>query len=177
MKTNLKTKMKGFTLIELLVVITIIGILASIVIVNLNSARGRGQDAAIKEQMSQIRSTVALYYSDNYGYSSGTTGALTGTCVTSAGAANSVFANTAFADADFITSAVGVYKNSSVLPVCDIAPNSVSKSQSWVMYGKLRVNSTDWWCVDSSGQSVQVTGTSTVPPSFVTSATGDYTCQ
>jgi prepilin-type N-terminal cleavage/methylation domain-containing protein len=49
-----EAKNKGFTLIELLVVVAIIGLLASIIMANLNTARYKAQVAAVKEEFTQI---------------------------------------------------------------------------------------------------------------------------
>jgi prepilin-type N-terminal cleavage/methylation domain-containing protein len=54
-------KNKGFTLIELLVVVSIIGLLASIVLVSLGTARNRAKDAAIKSDLSGLRAAAELY--------------------------------------------------------------------------------------------------------------------
>lgn len=56
-----KTK-KGFTLIELLVVVAIIGLLSSVVLASLNSARGKAQDARRKSDLKQIQIAIELYY-------------------------------------------------------------------------------------------------------------------
>jgi prepilin-type N-terminal cleavage/methylation domain-containing protein len=53
---------RGFTLIELLVVIAIIGILSSVVLASLTSARARSKDTAIKTQLAQVRSQAELFH-------------------------------------------------------------------------------------------------------------------
>lgn len=52
----------GFTLIELLVVIAIIGVLASIVLASLNTARRKSRDARRISDIKQIQLALELYY-------------------------------------------------------------------------------------------------------------------
>ena len=56
-----KDNKKGFTLIELLVVIAIIGILSSIVMVSLNSARAKARDAKRQGDLNALQTALQLY--------------------------------------------------------------------------------------------------------------------
>jgi prepilin-type N-terminal cleavage/methylation domain-containing protein len=58
----------GFTLIELLVVIAIIGILSSVVLASLNSARQKGRDAKRISDVKQIQLALELYYDAHGAY-------------------------------------------------------------------------------------------------------------
>lgn len=163
---NLKIRntVKAFTLIELLVVITIIAILASIVVVNLNTARGRGQDTAVKEQMSQLRAAGALYYDTNYGYTLAavTTAVPNSACITAGGLAGaSIPAGSFFADSDAIRSFVNINRNAGDIPECSWGTGALS-SQSWVITAKMRIGG-KFFCVDSIGSANEISSRTITP--------------
>ncbi len=51
---------RGFTLIELLVVVSIIGLLSSVIMVSLNTARKKGRDTRRVEDLRQIGNVIAI---------------------------------------------------------------------------------------------------------------------
>jgi prepilin-type N-terminal cleavage/methylation domain-containing protein len=117
------TYKRGFTLIELLVVIAIIGILASVVLASLNTARDKGANAAARSSLNNARAQAELYYDDN---------SSTYTTVCTAGTNNISALLTGASDA--------VTANA----VCfDVAG-------SWAASIDLN-NSTEFYCVDSTG--------------------------
>lgn len=58
-------RQKSFTLIELLVVIAIIGILSSVVLVSLNSAKAKARDTRRIHDLSQARTALMMYYNEH----------------------------------------------------------------------------------------------------------------
>ena len=58
---------KGFTLIELLVVISVISLLSTIVLENIQDARGRAEGAAFRRHVEEFILAVELYRADNNG--------------------------------------------------------------------------------------------------------------
>ncbi len=64
MRNFTKKYAKGFTLIELIVVIAIIGILATLIIVNYGSSRARARDSKRKQDLSTYQSAIESYYDD-----------------------------------------------------------------------------------------------------------------
>jgi len=64
----MKNKKQGFTLIELLVVVAIIGLLSTLSIIALNSARAKARDAKRLSDVKQMQVALELYYNDMADY-------------------------------------------------------------------------------------------------------------
>lgn len=56
---------QGFTFIELLIIMFIIGVLSTIVVVSLSSARKKGRDARRISDINSIQTALEMYYEDN----------------------------------------------------------------------------------------------------------------
>jgi type II secretion system protein G len=73
-------KQKGFTLVELLVVIAIIGLLSSVVLASLNSARDKGKDSQRISDLRSVQQALELYATDHTGNFPSTGGSWYGAC-------------------------------------------------------------------------------------------------
>ncbi len=62
---------KGFTLIELLIVVSIIGLLSTLAVVALGSARVKARDSKRLADLKQMQTALELYYTDQNAYPAG----------------------------------------------------------------------------------------------------------
>ena len=125
-------KVSGFTLIELLVVIAIIGILASVVLASLNTARDKGADASVTQSINNMRAEAELFYDDNLSYSA---------------MCDSTIIQTALTKADDINNAGSV-----------ICVDGDDVTGQWAIEVQLISSTTRYYCVDSTGNSDVTTG-------------------
>lgn len=132
-KTN-----KGFTLIELLVVVAIIGILSSVVLASLSSARNKGRDAAVKSALASARAQAEILADASGGYAN----ACSGTALV--GVAGDTMYNIK----------TNINTNSGADPFCSIGNGLIE------IHATLPSSSVVW-CVDSSGFNGTPTGTPT----------------
>ncbi len=139
---------RGFTLIELLVVIAIIGILASVITVNLTSTKNKSSNTGIKTNLATVRSQAEVYYNQNsYVY-----GSYSGACPTVSGTGH------VFLD-PVVVSAMNAAKSAS-----GGTAQCWANGNQWSASVQLRVpeGSANHWCVDSTAAG---RGTATAPSS------------
>jgi len=85
---------KGFTLIELLVVIAIIGLLSTLAVVALNSARQKSRDSKRVADVKQVQTALELYFADNNGYPAAASAVVLGGSSTSTLCGSGTFSGT-----------------------------------------------------------------------------------
>ncbi len=141
---SINSNNRGFTLIELLVVIAIIGILASVVLASLNSARAKGADAATKSNLNNARGQAALFYD------SGTTATYASMCSSATAGGIYPMALAARDSSGATTITNGTVVGTSSVVVCG------STATQWVLSAPLK-SETGYWCVDSTGTSAKRT--------------------
>jgi prepilin-type N-terminal cleavage/methylation domain-containing protein len=146
---------KGFTLIELLVVIAIIGILSSVVLASLSTARSKGADAKIKSQLASMRPQAELYTGAGNPYTASTCSLVPATI------------DTTLFDSD--EGGLAGLMNGLVLANtrCASGTGKPSNGTPWAVAALL---STGAWCVDSTGVSRGTVGGGATPYGALTTA-------
>ena len=137
-----KNRSQGFTLIELLVVIAIIGVLSAVVLASLNTARSKGNDAAIQSDLATIQTQAEIFYGGTGANTYGTANAVT-TAETSCSGAT---AGSLFTDATILkaTNAAGVANGTGIMQ-CN------NSTTAYAVAAQMVSDNTKYWCIDSTG--------------------------
>lgn len=143
---NLTLK-KGFTLIELLVVIAIIGILASVILASLGSARLKGGDSAIKQNLGGIRNQAEIFLDDEL-RGNGTYGVAYSAADCATSTPGSLFEDSTIAEQ---YSAAAAASGPGVVASC------VSSPTAWAISVPLKSDPAKSWCVDNLTEPREVT--------------------
>ncbi len=154
-----KNRSRGFTLIELLVVIAIIGVLSAVVLASLNTARSKGNDAAIKSNLGTVLTQSAIYYDTYSAYVSAGTPAAVGTpTVAACGTATSLFADANVTQALISSDKAAGGPGTTLANMTKTYCGFTGSLATWVVYTVLLNNGATGqsWCVDSSGNSKQI---------------------
>ena len=130
--------------------VAIIGILASVVLASLNTARSKGANAAIKANLANIRAQAELVY-DPLGAYGTAANAVTGCAATGW----TPTAGSLFADATIKAAIISATTSSGVAGCCN---STISSGSAWVASVQLKAaegsgGSITHWCVDSTGVS------------------------
>lgn len=134
-------------MIELLVVIAIIGILSAVVLGNLNQARAKSSDTAVKANLGTIATQAELFYDEGGYYNED---GATAIAETSASAGEVCGANTGMFGNANITNALAQVA-SQMDSTAEMTCTTDASGQKWaISVTKLRSAATEW-CVDNSG--------------------------
>ena len=146
-------KKSGFTLIELLVVIAIIGLLASIVLVSLNSARNKGKDTRIISDVRQVVIALGSGY-NGLGYPDLKSNANAGASATGNASCTTNSWNASgprFAQVDPLMGDICNQMTNGYSAAIVSNQSGASAISGYAVYGPLLANAGKFYCMDSTG--------------------------